>query len=159
MSEANELPIYKPKTVADLVLRHQWVNLSDGRICVRELTAADAIMAMERARRSPNDPRGPMDPMASVVYQIALSCFTGEEMTAGRVFSDEQIGSIYLLLKWEFDLLVDTMNELGGMSAAELEETEAFLGARPGSNIFSSRSGASETSEGSLLNSPFRVTA
>src|SRR4051812_35773305 len=67
----------------------EWVTMNDGRgVCVWQLSVADTLRLSSYSQRHPNDPRPGPNEEEAAIWQIALSCRTGDEPGAERIFSD-----------------------------------------------------------------------
>lgn len=109
-------------------LRHEWVSLDCGDLCVREMTAAQGTTLAERSQRPSIDPRGGFDTGEAVLWQILLSCFTDDTPAAQPVFAEhaEDIGIIMNLRLEEFKRLAQAINRVNGSDMTEVEVLRDF---------------------------------
>lgn len=112
--------------------RTEWVTLPGlGRVCVRELTMAEGIQAMDYATRPPEDPRGGMDTQEAALWQIALACYDGEGEDARPIFPAPKAHLIRNLKMEQFMLLMQAIQRVNGKDAATGELLDGFFGAGP----------------------------
>lgn len=109
-------------------LRHEWVSLDCGDLCVREMTAAEATTLAERSQRPAIDPRGGLDTTETVLWQVLLSCYQDDTDTAERVFAENapDIAIIMGLRLEEFQRLMVAINRVNGRDATEIEVLRDF---------------------------------
>lgn len=117
--------IYRPGVVAPQ-RRQEWVSLDGGDVCVWELTVAESTQILERSERPKVDPRGGHNRGMTVVTQILLSCFDGEEDGAKRIFADHDLAAIYALPFHDFQAILSAMNRVNGTDADEEERLRDF---------------------------------
>lgn len=113
--------------------RIERVELDAGEVWVKELTCAETAQLMERAARPKIDPRGGVDPAASVIWQIILSCYEGEDKDARRVFGDGDEHLLYNLRMEEMARLNAAINRVNGQSETEVQALTSFFGPTPDS--------------------------
>ncbi len=109
--------------------RKELVSLDAGDLWVFEMTVAESAGLADRASRPAIDPRGGMDPAATIVYQIMLCCYESDEPGANRVFNDADIPLIHSLRMEEMTRIVQAIQRVNGLNPEEVDVTRDFFGA------------------------------
>ncbi len=150
MSEATQ--IFNPKAAHADHRNREWVTLDGGRICVKEMMAADKIFVLERSQR-PIGPSGAptIDSGSVLLWQIVVSCYQGEESEAGRIFDMTDIPVIQKLRGTDWDRLVAAIERVNSLADAEVAALEDFTPAPAADSAATSRSGVSSNSTVSLV--------
>lgn len=106
------------------------VDLEAGPVWVWAMTVAETVQLAERAVRPKFDPRGGVDPTESLLWQIALSCYYGEEDGSERIFTENNLMDLYRLPLAEFKLLALAVQRVNGQNATEAEVMKDFFAAK-----------------------------
>lgn len=114
-------------------LRHEWVSLEDGDICVRALKTNEVLMIGDIAARPKIDRRGGLDPSTSAVWHVLYSCYEDEGPEARPIWPQDATGvaEVMALPAEEFGRLTRAIQRVNGTGKAEIEEAAAFFGLTP----------------------------
>lgn len=123
----NDEPIFDPSALEGDRRRYEWISLPGlGRICIREMLLPEHEQAIDYGIRPAGDPRGGVDRLEMVVWEIAFSCMDGPGEEARRLFDDRHLHLIKRL-KWdEYRLIRDSIARVNGESATEEELLRDF---------------------------------
>lgn len=125
---------YRHDQARERPLRHEWVPLEYGDVCVREMRLPELVQVLEIAARPKIDPRGGVDPGTSAVWQILYSCYESEARDALPVWphNPEGIAEVADLGMETFLILMKAIQRVNGMDDKEVEAFTSFFPQRPG---------------------------
>src|SRR5258708_6492940 len=129
MSELS-VPIFDPKTPHESRLKHEWVTIDGGRLCVREMTAADNLFVMERSTRTgggPADMR--IDAGGIQLWQVVVCCYDGPDAKAKRIFDITDVGVIQSLKNRDWRKIQDAIERVNGLADEEVAALQDFTAA------------------------------
>lgn len=122
-----ERKIFRPGAEPPAAPRFEWVEFENGCwVCVRGMTAADAIRITERSERPKIDPQGGHSKGRMVQLQIVASCYDGEGPEAKPIFTEADFVAINALSFQDFDRLLGAINRVNGKDATETELLRDF---------------------------------
>ncbi len=123
--------------------KKEWVTMSDGRgVCVWQLSVPDTLRLSSYSQRHPNDPRPGPNEEEAAIWQIALSCRSGEESDAPRIFDDQNARRVLELDPDDFSKLLLTASRLMGLGQEAANGQESFTKAAAVGSSPSSSTGA-----------------
>lgn len=128
--------IFNPKEPWIDRRRYEWVQLDAGRVCVRELTAADSLFVMQQSTRPAMAGRAAqMDNSQAMLWQIQASCYNGHEESSQLIFDITDLPVIQRLRQSEWGKLVAAIERVNALADEEVERLEDFTRA-PAVNSF-----------------------
>ena len=140
-------------------LKKEWVSLTDGDVCVWELTLPESAVLAERSRRPEIDERGGHDATMATAWMLALSVHHGDETDSPRVWDDLNYLDTLSLRTRDVNRISAAFARVMGEAEDEVQAVEDFTGAAGARPTSASPSSASNNSTGSPRRSSVRTAS
>ena len=145
-------PLFDPKIPHEQQLRHEWVSLDGGRVCVREMTAADNLFVMERSTRLGTGPQEMRIDAGSIqMWQVVVCCYKSPEPDSERIFDITDLPVIQKLRNAEWRRLQEAIERVNALADSEVSALQDFTAAPEDGLPAISRPGRSSTSTDSRV--------
>ncbi len=146
----SDTPIFDPKVPHESRLRHEWVTIDGGRLCVREMTAADNLFVLERSTRTGREAADiHIDAGGIQLWQVVVCCYDGPDAKAKRIFDITDVGAIQGLKNRDWRKIQDAIERVNGLADEEVAALQDFTGAGAADFAATLPPGASSTSTAS----------
>lgn len=106
--------------------RKERIETEAGDIWIWEMDAGDTARVTEYATRPEFDPRGGIDLLEAINWQLALSCYHGPEEGAERIWPDEKVHRIREMPNRLFSQIMREWKRVHGQGEAEIRAVRDF---------------------------------
>jgi hypothetical protein len=127
-------PLFDAKAPVLDQRRKEWVSLDTGRLCVWEMEAADTLFIVEQSVRPGRERTSTLSATEAMLWRVLVSCYSGDQEGATRIFDITDLPRIKRLRKTEWDRLLAAIERVNGTDAEEVPDLKDFTPAAPGGN-------------------------
>ena len=132
MAKTKERKIFNPKEVQPDQRRWEWVELDTGWVVVKEMQASDTLFCLDHSARPLAGPaQFKLDMGGLQIWQVIMSCYTGEAADAPRVFDITDMPVVQQLRGEVWTRLRDAIERVNGLADTEVAAAQAFTAAGP----------------------------
>jgi hypothetical protein len=126
-SNGSEPKLFDIQALENVTYNSEWVTLSQGQLCVRELSAADKLFVMERSQRPTAPGASPtIDAGSVLMWQIIVSCYDGPGKEARRVFEMKDLPLLQQMRGTDWERLIAAIERVNAVADTEVSAREAF---------------------------------